>query len=97
MARSDAAQAIRRLDEVIARVAGMLAAESVSEYQGASELTGVYDETGAIGGPRSFSVHKNSSPKEGVLQFGFPGYECGGASVAQNVVRPIAAARGWFL
>jgi hypothetical protein len=59
---SDAAKFGRRLgtglDKVVAREAGLLAAESVGEQKRFGELTGVHEEARAVDGPWSFNAHK---------------------------------------
>jgi hypothetical protein len=55
-ARSDAAKTGRRLDKIVAREAGVLAAERVGEQERFSELTGVHEEASAVDGP--FNIHK---------------------------------------
>ena len=53
---SDAAKTGRRLDKVVAREAGVLAAERVGEQERFGELTGVHEEASAVDGP--FNIHK---------------------------------------
>jgi hypothetical protein len=48
---SDAAKTQRRLDEIIARNAGVFAAERVGEKERFSELTGAHKETSSVDGP----------------------------------------------
>jgi len=50
-ARSDAAKTQRRFDQVVARQAGVFAAQSVSEKERFGELTSVHEETRAVDGP----------------------------------------------
>ncbi len=51
MAWSDTAQTVGRLDEVIAGLARMLAAEDVGENERFNQLTGVHKEARAVDGP----------------------------------------------
>jgi hypothetical protein len=67
VARSDAAQSVGRLDQVVHGLSGVFAAESVGEDERLSELTSVHEETSAVGGPRSFNVHKNPPLGGGLL------------------------------
>jgi hypothetical protein len=48
---SDAAKTQRRLDEIIARNAGVFASERVGEKERFGELTGAHKETSAVDGP----------------------------------------------
>jgi len=48
---SDAEKPRRRLDEVVAREAGVFAAESVGEGERFNELTSVHEKTRAVDGP----------------------------------------------
>lgn len=54
---SDAEETIEDLDQVIACLAGLLAAEGVGENQRVGKLTSAHDETRAIDGPITFHVH----------------------------------------
>jgi hypothetical protein len=63
MARSDTAQAIGRLDQVVAGLAGMFAAQDVGEDERSCESTGVHKEASAVGGPWSWFVHGNPFPR----------------------------------
>ena len=67
VARSDAAQAVGRLDQVVSGLAGMFTAQHVGEDEWLSQLTSVHEETSAVGGPRSFNVHKNPPLGGGLL------------------------------
>src|ERR1700739_4797190 len=49
--RCDAEAALERLDEIIAGVAGMFAAECVGESQGFFQLTSAHEKTRAVDGP----------------------------------------------
>ena len=62
---SDAAKTGRRLDKVIAREAGVFAAESVGEQERFGKLTGVHEETRAVDGPCTFNIHKFLTPQGG--------------------------------
>ena len=61
MARSDTAQAIGGLDQVVAGLSGMFAAEGVGEDERGGEFTGVHEEASAVGGPWCLSVHEDPS------------------------------------
>ena len=50
------------LDEVVAGVAGLFAAEGVGKDERFGKLTGVHEETRAVNGPWSLDTHKNSTP-----------------------------------
>src|ERR1700746_2556056 len=54
---SNAEETIEDLDQVIAGLAGLLAAESVGESQGVGKLTSADDKTRAIDIPITFQVH----------------------------------------
>src|ERR1700704_1952802 len=47
----------RGLDEVIAGLAGLFAAESVGKNEGFGKLTSAHQKTGAIDGPLAFKIH----------------------------------------
>ena len=64
-ARSDAAKTQRRFDEVVARQAGVFAAQSVGEKKRFGELTGAHEETRAVDGPCTFNIHKFLTPQGG--------------------------------
>ena len=57
---SDAAKTRRRLHQVVAREAGVLAAQSVDEVERFGELTGAHEETRAVDGPWIFKIHTSS-------------------------------------
>jgi hypothetical protein len=77
----------------------LFAAKDVGEDERLSELASSHDEARAVDGPRAFHVH-NLSPLGGGLLVDFSflvsGFWLAMPSSAQNVLRPIAAARGWF-
>ena len=50
----------RGLDEVIAGLAGLFAAESVGKNEWFSKLTSAHQKTGAIDGPLAFRIHNAS-------------------------------------
>ena len=77
MARSDAAQTIGRLDEVVASLARMLAAQDVGENERFSQLTGVHKKARAVDGPWSFTAHKYSTPRGRAACFLFRGCRFG--------------------
>ena len=47
----------RGLDEVIAGLAGLFAAESVGKNEGFGKLTSAHQKTGAVDGPLMFHIH----------------------------------------
>jgi hypothetical protein len=47
----------RSLDEVIAGLAGLFAAESVGKNEGFDKLTSAHQKTGAVDGPLMFHIH----------------------------------------
>ena len=47
----------RGLDEVVAGLAGLLAAESVGKNERFRKLTSAHQKTGAIDGPLAFDIH----------------------------------------
>lgn len=47
----------RGLDEVIAGLAGLFAAESVGKNERFSKLTSAHQKTGAVDGPLAFKIH----------------------------------------
>ena len=47
----------RGLDEVIAGLAGLFAAESVGKNEGFDKLTSAHQKTGAVDGPLMFHIH----------------------------------------
>jgi hypothetical protein len=53
----DPSYASGELDQVVAGLAGLFAAEGVGEDEGFGELTGSHQETGAVNGPLTFDVH----------------------------------------
>ena len=53
----DPSYAGRGLDEVIAGLAGLFAAESVGKNEGFSKLTSAHQKTGAVDGPLAFHIH----------------------------------------
>jgi hypothetical protein len=55
--RCDAETALERLDEIIAGIAGMFAAESVGESQGFFQLASAHEKTRAVDGPFICSIH----------------------------------------
>ena len=58
-ARSDAEKAVENLNQVVAGLAGLQAAEGVGENQGVGKLTSTNDETSAINGPIIFQGHRH--------------------------------------
>lgn len=65
-AASNVAEAVAGLDEVVAGLAGLFAAERVGKDERLSELTGVHEETRAVDGPLTSNIH-NASPLGGGL------------------------------
>ena len=55
--RGDPFYSGRGLDEVIAGLAGLFAAESVGKNEGFDKLTSTHQETGAVDGPLMFHIH----------------------------------------
>jgi hypothetical protein len=53
----DPAYAVRGLDEVVAGLAGLFAAESVGKDERFGELTSAHQKTGAVDGPLAFDIH----------------------------------------
>jgi hypothetical protein len=53
----DPAYAVRGLDEVVAGLAGLFAAESVGKDERFGELTSAHQETGAVDDPLAFDIH----------------------------------------
>ena len=47
----------RGLDEVIAGLAGLFAAESVGKNEGFDKLTSAHQKTSAVDGPLAFKIH----------------------------------------
>ena len=60
IAWTNATKPFRGLDEVVAGLAGMLAAEGVGENEGFSNLTCTYNKACAVDGPCTFNLHKAS-------------------------------------
>src|SRR6202521_6466443 len=58
--RGDPFYSGRGLDEVIAGLAGLFAAESVGKNEGFDKLTSAHQKTGAVDGPLSFQFHSAS-------------------------------------
>src|SRR5882724_2419809 len=59
-ARTNAAEPFRGLDNIIAGVAGMFAAEGVGKNERLGQLTGSNNKARAVNGPRTFHLHKTS-------------------------------------
>jgi hypothetical protein len=55
--RGDPFYSGRGLDEVIAGLAGLFAAESVGKNEGFDKLTSAHQKTGAVDGPLLFHIH----------------------------------------
>lgn len=53
----DPSYAGRGLDEVIAGLAGLFAAESVGKNEGFGKLTSAHQKTGAVDSPLAFDIH----------------------------------------
>jgi len=53
----DPAYAVRGLDEVVAGLAGLFAAESVGKDERFGKLTSAHQETGAVDDPLAFDIH----------------------------------------
>ena len=53
----DTSYAGRGLDEVIAGLAGLFAAESVGKNEGFDKLTSAHQKTSAVDGPLAFKIH----------------------------------------
>jgi len=53
----DTSYAGRGLDEVIAGLAGLFAAESVGKNEGFGKLTSAHQKTSAVDGPLAFKIH----------------------------------------
>ena len=73
----------------------MFAAEDVGEDEWFSQLTGVHEDARAVDGPWSF-IHKKFHPSGEGCWYYLVVNGSVSQSVAQNVLRPIATARGWF-
>jgi hypothetical protein len=102
VARMNAADAFGGLDEVVAGLAGLFTTEDVGEDERLGELTGSHEEARAVDGPWAFHVHNASPLGGGLLAVSgcwllVSSFSLGdGKRRAKNVMRPIAAARGWF-
>jgi hypothetical protein len=72
---SDAAYAVRGLDQVIAGASGLFAAERVGEDEWFGELTGAHQETGAVYGPLVVWIHGGLVSSSGV-RFQVSGLRC---------------------
>ena len=53
----DPSYAGRGLDEIIAGLAGLFAAESVGKYERFGKLTSTHQKTSAVDGPLAFKIH----------------------------------------
>ena len=59
-ARTNAAEPFRGLDNVVARLSGMFAAEGIGKDERFGKLTGSNNEARAVNGPCTFNFHKTS-------------------------------------
>lgn len=96
VARSDPPQTVGRLDEVVANLTAVFAAKGICENERFRQLTGVHEEARAVDGPRSFNTHKNHPSGEGIRRSVMSWLLVQVLQGSKNVLRPIAAARGWF-
>lgn len=71
----DAAEAVRRLDKIVAGLAGVFAAEDVSKNQRLGELTGAHQKAGVVDGPWTFNVPHTSPLRGGLLELRVAGRE----------------------
>lgn len=67
-ARTNAAEPFRGLDNVVARLAGMFAAEGVGKSERLGQLTGSNNEARAVNVPCIFNLHKTSPLGEGFCE-----------------------------
>ena len=67
-ARTNAAEPFRGLDNVVARLAGMFAAEGVGKSERLGQLTGSNNEARAVNVPCTFHLHKTSPLGGGLLR-----------------------------
>jgi hypothetical protein len=65
---TNAPESFRGLDEVVAGLSGMFAAEGVGENEGFSNLACTYNKACAVDGPCTFNFHKTSPVEGGLLR-----------------------------